>query len=90
MYEIKANIAEVRGAAAEIENQASIIRNEVEQIADLLGTLRQTFLGNRAGDFFQKFDAAHGQMQEWDELVLSFAAELQEAAARYESADQPA
>jgi len=89
MYEIKANIADVRAAAAEIEAQATIVRNEVEQITDLLATLRQTFLGERAADFFQKYDQAHQTMDQWDELVLSFAQELNEAAARYEAADQP-
>lgn len=88
MYEIKANLVDVRNSASEIETQAGIIRNEVQQIADALNTLKQTFLGNRAGDFFQKFDQGHQQMQEWDKLVLSFAQELQEAAARYQAADQ--
>lgn len=88
MYEIKANIVDVRSAAGEIESQAGIIRNEVQQIADALASLKQSFLGNRAGDFFQKFDTGHQQMQEWDKLVLSFANELNEAATRYTAADQ--
>lgn len=89
MYEIKANIVDVRSAATEIETQATVVRNEVQQIADLLATLRQTFLGDRAADFFQKFDQAHQQMGQWDELVRSFANELNEAAARYDAADRP-
>jgi WXG100 family type VII secretion target len=89
MYEIKANIADVLAAASEIEAQAGIIRSEVSQIAEAVATLRQTFLGNRAADFFQKFDQYHDHMQQWDDIVMSFAAELQEAAARYDAADQP-
>ena len=88
MYEIKANIVDVRNSASEIEGQAAVIRREVQGIADQLAQLKQTFLGNRAADFFQKFDQGHQQMQEWDKLVLSFAQELQEAAARYSAADQ--
>jgi WXG100 family type VII secretion target len=87
MYEIKANIADVRAAATEIESQSGLVRNEVAQIADLLATLRQTFLGDRASDFFQKFDQAHQGMDQWDEVVMSFAQELNEAAARYDAAD---
>lgn len=89
MYEIKANIAEVLSAASEIETQAGIIRNEVQQLTDAVATLRQTFLGNRAADFFSNYDQYSEYMQQWDDLVLSFAAELQEAAARYNAADTP-
>ncbi len=89
MYEIKANIADVRAAATEIETQAGVVRNEVAQIADLLNTLRKTFIGDRAADFFQKFSQSQQSMDQWDELVLSFAQELNEAATRYDTADRP-
>jgi WXG100 family type VII secretion target len=89
MYEIKANIAEVLSSATEIETQAGLIRTEVQQMSDAIATLRQTFLGNRAADFFSKYDQYADIMDQWDDLVLSFAEELREAAARYDAADTP-
>ncbi len=86
-YTIAATPAELRSSAGTIEGNAASIRKEVEEVHQLLGTLRTTFLGKRASGFFHKYDQAYDDMQKWDDVVVSFAAELQLAAANLERAD---
>lgn len=86
-YEILAQITEMRNCASTIEDNSEIIRREVEQVRELVSPLRQTFMGNRASDFFQKYDQAYDDMQQWDDIVRSFAEELRLAANALEAAD---
>ena len=89
MYEIKATPPMLDSSANTIEENASVIRSEVQAVDELLNALRGTFLGNRAADFFQEYDMARDIMEQWDDVVLSFAQELHTAAQRLRSADTP-
>jgi len=86
-YEIIGRIEEMRRGGNTIKENAEIIQREVLRVDELLQPLRSSFLGNRAKDFFQKYDQAKVDMDAWDEIVLSFADELLEAARRLEAAD---
>lgn len=86
-YEIVGRIEEMRRGGNTIKENAEIIQREVQRVNDLLEPLRNSFLGNRARDFFQKYDQAKTDMEAWDEIVLSFAEELLEAARKLEAAD---
>jgi WXG100 family type VII secretion target len=88
MYTIKATIADVRASAAEIEREAAVIKKDVAAIEQVVEALRKTFLGERAAQFFSQFGQARQQMDQWDDIVRSFAAELTEAANRYQAADK--
>lgn len=87
MYEIKATPPMLDSSASTIEENAAIIRTEVQAVDELLAALRSTFLGNRAGAFFQQYDQARDTMNQWDDIVLSFAEELRRAAQRLRAAD---
>lgn len=88
MYTIKVTVAEARAAAAEIEREAGTIKKDVAAIQQIVDTLRKTFLGERAAQFFSSFTQARQQMDQWDDIVRSFAAEITEAANRYQAADK--
>ncbi len=88
MYTIKATVNEVRSAAAEIEREAATIQKQVAAIQQITDNLKKSFLGERASQFFASFAQARQQMDQWDEIVKSFAAELIEAANRYQAADK--
>lgn len=87
-YIIKATPSELRNAAANVEDNAEQIRSEVENVRTLLDQLRQTFLGERASDFFNRYETAYQDMQRWDDIVRSFSDEMREAANRLEAADR--
>ncbi len=86
-YTIRLTPPDLRNRADVISNNAGTVAREVEAIAQIIDSLRPTFLGNRASNFFKEFDAARGDMEQWSKLVNSFAEELRAAANRLESAD---
>lgn len=88
-YEIIATPEMLNQSADTVDTNADTIRHEVEGVNELLGMLRQTFIGRRAADFFQRYDSAHQDMQEWDRIVRSFAQEMRDAASNLNKADTP-
>lgn len=87
MYEIKATPQQLDASASTIEENANTIRTEIQSVEELLNALRATFLGNRASAFFQQFDQARDDMEQWDDVVISFAQQLRTAAQRLRAAD---
>ena len=86
-YTIRARIDMLRQQAAVIADNADVVQSQVSASAAEVDALRHTFLGNRARKFFAAFDNARQDMERWDDIVRSFAAELEAAAARLEAAD---
>ncbi len=86
-YEIKAQLELMESSASEIETNATQIQQEVQAVDDMLRMLRQSFLGQRASAFFRQYDQAYETMQEWHQIVNSFAQELRADAARLRRAD---
>lgn len=87
-YEIKATLSDLRDAAATIDEQAAIIKGEVNSLNSLMGQLRQSFLGERASTFFTQFDNGYSEMETWFDIVRSFSEELRTAADSLQRADQ--
>lgn len=87
-YTIRLTPPELRQKAANIDNNASIVQREVSSIEQIVNRLRPTFLGETASVFFKEFDSALQSMQQWDDIVRSFATEIREAANKLEAADR--
>lgn len=87
-YTIRLTPPELRQKAANIDNNASIVQREVSSIEQIVNRLRPTFLGETASVFFKEFDSALQSMQQWDDIVRSFATEIREAATKLEAADR--
>jgi WXG100 family type VII secretion target len=87
-YTIHLTPPDLRQKASNIENNASIVEREVDAIEQLVNKLRPTFLGETASDFFKDFDAALQDMEQWDDIVRSFAVEIRDAADKLEAADR--
>ncbi len=86
-YTIRLTPPDIRRRADVINQNADIVRREVENIQVLLNGLRPTFLGNKADRFFKAFDQERANMEQWDDIVRSFAEELRQVAKRMEIAD---
>lgn len=86
-YEIRGQLQLMESSANEIENNASLIQQEVQAVDDMLRMLRQSFLGQRASTFFRQYDQAYETMQEWHQIVQSFAHELRADVERLRRAD---
>lgn len=87
-YTIRLTPPQLRTKADEIDRNAEIVRREVQEITQLLGSLRPTFIGETAASFFKEYDSAHQDMEQWDDIVKSFATEIREAANNLERADR--
>ncbi len=87
-YTIRLTPPELRQKAANIDNNASIVQREVSSIEQIVNRLRPTFLGETASAFFKEFDSSVQSMQQWDDIVRSFATEIREAANKLEAADR--
>lgn len=87
-YTIRLTPPELRSKADGIDRNAEIVKKEVSSIVALVNKLRPTFLGETASVFFKEFDAACRDMEQWDDVVRSFATEIRDAANKLEKADK--
>lgn len=87
-YTIRLTPPELRQKASNIDTNAAIVQREVTSITQIVSRLRATFLGETAASFFKEFDTAHQSMEQWDDIVKSFATEIREAATKLEAADR--
>lgn len=87
-YEIIATPAMLLSSADKIETNAETIRREIERIREMLEPVRSSFTGEKSRKFFQRYDAAYNDMQQWDNIVRSFAEEMREAAMRIRAVDE--
>ena len=87
-YTIRLTPPELRAKADDIDSNADIVKKEVADIVALVNRLRPTFLGETAAAFFKQFDAALQNMEQWDQIVRSFSAEIRDAANTLQKADQ--
>lgn len=86
-YKILATPVQLRQKASDIEQNAETVKKEIAQIIGLVSGLRPTFLGETATQFFKQFDSSIKNMEQWDDVVRSFAQEIREAANAIENAD---
>ena len=87
-YTIRLTPAQLRSKAQNIESNAKTVQTQVSAIGDLVGQLQATFLGDTASKFFKEFNQARDNMERWDDVVRSFATEINEAARKLEQADR--
>jgi WXG100 family type VII secretion target len=87
-YTIRLTPSELKNKASEINRNADIVKREVASIQGLVDKLRQTFLGETAAAFFKDFNVALRDMEQWDDIVSSFASEITDAANKLEAADR--
>jgi WXG100 family type VII secretion target len=87
-YEIKATPPTLDASASTIEQNAATVAKELQAIQEMLTTLRRTFVGQRASSFFKQYDTSSQEMQELNEILRSFAAEMRATAQRLRAADQ--
>jgi len=85
---IRLTPSDLRSRASEIQRNSEVVKREVEEITRLLESLKPTFLGESAQAFFKDFNNARGDMDNWDDIVRSFANELNDAANNLERADR--
>ena len=86
-YTIRLTPAQLRQKADTIEQNANTVKKDVNDVEGMVSRLRPTFLGQTASAFFKQFDTASQDMNQWDQIVRSFALELREAANKLEAAD---
>jgi WXG100 family type VII secretion target len=87
-YTIRLTPAELRQKADTIEQNANIVKKDVNDVKGMVSKIRSSFLGQTAATFFKKFDTACQDMDQWDKVVRSFALELRDAANKLEAADR--
>lgn len=87
-YTIRLTPPELRQKAANIDTNAATVQREVNAITQIVSRLRSTFLGETAATFFKEFETARQGMEQWDDIVKSFATEIREAANKLEAADR--
>lgn len=87
-YTIRLTPPELRSKADNIDQNAETVKKEVSEIMALVNKLRPTFLGETASAFFKEFDTAIRNMEQWDDVVRSFALEIRDAANKLERADK--
>ena len=87
-YTIRLTPPELRQKASDIDTNAQTVKREVAQIDAMVIRLRSTFLGETAMAFFKEYDAARKNMDQWDDIVMSFATEIRDAANKLEAADR--
>jgi len=87
-YTIRLTPTQLRSKAQNIESNAKTVQTQVSAIGDIVGQLQATFLGDTASKFFKEFNQARDNMERWDDVVRSFATEINEAATRLEQADR--
>lgn len=87
-YTIRLTPPELRAKADDIDRNAEIVKKEVSEIMALVNKLRPTFLGETASAFFKEFDSALRDMEQWDDVVRTFAVEIRDAAVKLERADR--
>lgn len=87
-YTIRLTPPELRQKASDIRQNSESVKRELSELQKLTGALRATFLGETASAFFSEFDNACNYIEQWDDVVNSFAIEIQEAANKLEAADK--
>lgn len=87
-YSIKGDPDHIRRQADNLSDLAVQIERELLRLDNTLNPLRSTFIGQRAGNFFQQYDQLRGQMFALRDVVRAFSGQLTDAANRLKAADR--
>ena len=86
-YSIKGDPVYIRRQGESLADLALQIERELNRLDSSINPLRYTFIGQRAGNFFQQYDQLKGQMYALRDVVRAFSGQLLDAANRLKAAD---
>jgi WXG100 family type VII secretion target len=87
-YSIKGNPDHLIARAQQLYQLAAEIERQLNTLDNSVSPLRWTFIGKRAGSFFQQYDQFKGQMYGLRDVVNGFAGQLMESGNKLKSVDR--
>lgn len=84
MYITRLTPADIRKRAEHIEQNASMVRHEVDTIQAMLAGLPSASPGNQSHPIHRALDSERTTISQWEQIVRSFAEELRAVAMRME------
>jgi len=87
MYKLRLTSADIRQRAEHIEQNANMVRHEVETIRAMLDGLPPATPGNQSNHIHRALDRERTAISQWGHIVCSFAEELRAVAIRMESVE---
>ncbi|MBE2184521.1 MAG: WXG100 family type VII secretion target [Anaerolineae bacterium] len=83
---IRVPYTELFQRAASIRQQAEVVRQEINTLDETVTSI--DWMGQRAQRFFNMWEEARPQMQQWVTTLESFATDLENQARRMQTADE--
>ena len=83
---IRVPYAELLQRAAHIRQEADNVRAEIQRLEEAVESLQ--WMGKRAQRFFQMWERARPEMQQWVTTLEAFASSLEAQARRMQAADE--
>ncbi|KXK24674.1 MAG: hypothetical protein UZ15_CFX003000183 [Chloroflexi bacterium OLB15] len=83
---IRVPYTELFQRAASIRQQAEVVRQEISTLDETVTSI--DWMGQRAQRFFNMWEEARPQMQQWVTILESFATDLENQARRMQTADE--
>lgn len=83
---IRVPYTELFQRAASIRQQAEVVRQEINTLDETVTSI--DWMGQRAQRFFNMWEEARPQMQQWVTILESFANDLENQARRMQTADE--
>jgi hypothetical protein len=87
MYRLRLTSADIRKRAEHIEQNANMVRHEVETIRAMLDGLPPASPGYQPNHIHRTLDRERTTISQWEHIVCSFAEELRVVAMRMESVE---
>jgi WXG100 family type VII secretion target len=83
---IRVPYSELFQRAASIRQQAEVVRQEINTLSQTVESIN--WMGRRAERFFNMWEEARPQMENWVTILTSFATDLENQARRMQTADE--
>lgn len=87
MNRLRLTSADIRKRAEHIEQNATMVRHEVETIQVMLDSLPPVSPGYQPNNFHRTLDRERTAISQWEHIVRCFAEELRVVAMRMESVE---
>lgn len=83
---VKVPYAELLQRAARIRQEAEIVRAEIQTLKETVESIQ--WIGKRAEKFFMLWDETRPEMENWVQILETFANDLEDQARRMQAADE--
>jgi WXG100 family type VII secretion target len=83
---VKVPYAELLQRAARIRQEAEIVRAEIQTLKETVESIQ--WIGKRAEKFFALWDETRPEMENWVQILETFANDLEDQARRMQAADE--